>query len=91
MAAAKNMLEKLLDLAGEFVTEQKGAWEHDDWEAFLAKATKTGVEMDDESKRNLGNILEASKYFYQMMPPAPAPQQKTKAKTKAKAKPRPKA
>ncbi len=68
MAAAKNSLEKLLELAGQFVTKQKGTWEHENWEALLTKAGALGMPTDDESKRNLGNILEAGKYFYANMP-----------------------
>jgi len=64
MAAKKNELEKVLDLAGGFVTKQQGAWGHQDWESFLKKAAKAGVEIDDEGKRNLGNMLEAAKFIY---------------------------
>lgn len=74
MAAKKSELQKILDLAGEFVMKQEGAWEHADWESFLNKAVKAGVSIDDEGKRNLGNILEASKYFYGKGGGAPAPE-----------------
>jgi len=59
--AAKTRMQEVLDLAGQFVTERKGVWSHDDWEGFLAKAAALGVTMDDESKRCLGNILESCK------------------------------
>lgn len=72
MAAAKSPVEKLLDLAGQFITKQNGDWDHAAWEAFLAKAEALGVPVDDESKRNLGNILEGGKYFYTTMPQKPA-------------------
>ena len=64
MPAAKNSLQKVLDLAGKFVTKQEGEWNHEEWETLLPKVTKMGFEMDDETKRHLGNILEASKHFY---------------------------
>jgi len=70
MPAAKNSLQKVLDLAGKFVTKQHGEWNHDEWEALLPKVAKMGFEMGDETKRNLGNILEASKHFYHNGPPA---------------------
>ncbi len=57
-------LEKVLDLVSQFVRAQKGCWGHDEWEAFLGKAAKAGVEITDESKRSLGNLLEAAKFFY---------------------------
>ncbi|MGI6461361.1 MAG: hypothetical protein ACOX5J_14955 [Candidatus Hydrogenedentales bacterium] len=71
MAAAKVGVERLLALAGQFIAKQKGVWEHEDWEAFLAKAGALGMPMDDECKRNLGNILEAGKFFYEILPSAP--------------------
>jgi hypothetical protein len=83
MAAKKNAVQKVLDLAGEFVTKQGGAWGHNDWEGFLKKADKLGLATDDEGKRNLGNILEAAKQIYHRAGIEP---EKPKAKAKAKAK-----
>lgn len=68
MAVGKNPMEKLLALAGEFVMKQQGTWAHEDWERFVAAAEGTGYNFDDEGKRNLGNILEALKFFYFKMP-----------------------
>ncbi|GMV90565.1 MAG: hypothetical protein AMXMBFR82_03430 [Candidatus Hydrogenedentota bacterium] len=81
-------LQQLLDMAGKFVEEQRGKWEHKDWEAFLDQVNKAGVELTDEVKRNLGNVLEASKHFYSKVSVVP---DKKKAKAKAKAKSKPKA
>jgi hypothetical protein len=89
MAAKKNDVQKTLDLAGEFVTKQGGSWEHADWEGFLKKADKIGIAIDDEGKRNLGNILEAAKFLYNkadIRPVAKSAKPKAKAKTKAKTK-----
>jgi len=82
-------MQKVLDLAGKFVVSHKGTWDHTAWENFLTKAEKTGIGLDDEAKRNLGNILEATKYFYQQAPPArakrrSAPRKKPAAKTTAR-------
>lgn len=82
-------------MAGEFVEKQRGKWEHKDWEGFLDKVNKAGVELTDELKRNLGNVLEASKHFYSKVSVVPdkkkpraksKPKSKTKSKAKAKAK-----
>ena len=82
--ATKITLQELLDTAGGFVTTQKGAWEHDEWEALLKKLTRAGLELNDETKRNLGNILESAKYFYPIMAAAsvakPAARKKVAAK-----------
>lgn len=66
--AKTHPVQKLLTLAGKFVTEQQGTWDHEAWEGLLAEAAQTGMDMGDEAKRNLGNILEGSKYFYHNLP-----------------------
>lgn len=83
-------LQQLLDMAGKFVEEQRGKWEHKDWEAFLDQVNKAGVELTDEVKRNLGNVLEASKHFYSKVSVVPD-KKKAKAKSKPKAKAKSKA
>lgn len=89
MATKKNNgLQELLNMAGRFVEEQRGKWEHKDWEGFLDQVNKAGVELTDEVKRNLGNVLEASKHFYSKVSVVP---DKKKAKAKAKTKSKPKA
>ena len=86
--ASKSVLQKVLDLTAEFVMAQKGVWSHEEWEGFLAKATALGVELTDESKRNLGNILEASRCFYSEAGTCACKSPKPAAKPRAKAKPK---
>lgn len=85
MAAKKNEVQKLLELAGDFVTKRNGDWDHAEWEGFLKKAEKISAVSDDQGKRNLGNILEAAKFFYQRADIEPSKPSKTKAKSKPKA------
>ena len=96
---AKTILQGVLDAAGQFVVTQKGEWNHEQWEALLEKVAALGLDSSDETKRNLGNILESAKFFYgcsdccavgASKPKAKAAA-KPKAKTKAKAKPKAKA
>lgn len=90
----KNPMQHFLNMAGDFVAEQKGKWEHKDWEAFLEQVQKAGWELSDELKKNLGNILEATKQFYIGVSKIPnkkpvgksKPRAKAKSKSKAKAK-----
>lgn len=94
MAANPNV-QKLLETAGKFVTTQKGAWDHEAWEKLVAKVEKLGVPADEEARRNLGNLLEATRHFYFAVPASAskrkrAAKSKTKAKAKSKAKPKPK-
>lgn len=79
--AAKTVLQKVLDLAGKFVSTHDGNWGHAEWEDLVADAAAQGIEPTDETKRNLGNILESCKYFHGSAPAAAA---KPKAKVKAK-------
>ena len=82
--AAKITLQGLLEVAGGFVTKQEGIWGHDEWEALLKEVAGAGLELNDEAKRNLGNILESAKYFYPMMKAAPAARPAAKRKVAAK-------
>ncbi|HRK35487.1 MAG TPA: hypothetical protein PLJ47_12895 [Candidatus Hydrogenedentes bacterium] len=97
---SKNSLTSMLKMAGDFVTQQKGKWEHKDWEAFLEQVQKAGIELTDEVKKTLGHLLEVSKAFYMNVSSVPNKKKpakkstakaKSKAKTKAKAKSKSKA
>lgn len=86
--AATTTLEKVLGLVAAFVMERKGLWNHTEWEGFLNNVAALGIEPNDENKRSLGNLLEASKTFFREGECAckAAPQKKAAAKPKAKAK-----
>lgn len=87
---SKTTLDSILEMAGKFVVAQKGQWGHEEWEGFVSKVAALGVSLSDETKRNLGNILETCKYFYAIgaaqASGAAAPKKKAAAKPKAKAK-----
>ena len=88
--ATKHKLQQLTEKATAFVIEQNGVWDHQAWEALVEDLSSPGLQFTDECKRNLGNLLEAAKYFYQTMPAEPpkkaAAKAKAPAKTKAKSK-----
>ena len=90
--AKKSLMHNVLDLSSDFVVKQGGMWDHEAWEAFLEKASALGLEINDESKRSLGNVLESCKYFLGASPACdgdgevPAPKKRTPAKPKEKAK-----
>ncbi|MDZ4860996.1 MAG: hypothetical protein SGI88_18640 [Candidatus Hydrogenedentes bacterium] len=95
----QNPVQHMLKMAGDFVTQQKGKWEHKDWEKFLERAQRAGLDLSDEMKKSLGHMLEASKQFYTVVSNVPDKKKaaakkssaKSKAKTKTKAKPKAKA
>ena len=82
--ATKSRLQKVLDLAGKFVIDQKGVWSHEEWLTFVDGAAALGIETNDENKRRLGNILESCKNLYSEAEDASAAK-KAAAKPRAKA------
>lgn len=84
MATTKSMPEQVLELAAKFVTRQQGVWEHADWEVFLGDAGKLGLDLSDETRRNLGNILEAAKSFCGIEPMTKPVARRSAPKAKAK-------
>jgi len=55
---------KLLEIASEFVEEQKGRWEHPAWEGFLERLGRDGFNLTKEVEPPIGNILEIFKAYY---------------------------
>ncbi len=58
-------LFSLIDLAGKFVEQRKGIWDHEAWSDFIADVQKKGFEVTDEMTDYLGSVLESMKQFYQ--------------------------
>jgi hypothetical protein len=83
LMAAKGTAQKILDLAGKFVTEHDGAWNHAAWETLVQRVQALGVEVDDEGRRNLGNILEAAKHFHREVTMLSTPPRKGRGRAAA--------
>jgi len=64
MTTGKTTSEELMKLATDFVTTQKGLWDHAAWVAFMDKVQAKGFDLSGEMQTNLGNMLEAMKRFY---------------------------
>lgn len=56
--------DELVKLASDFVTKQKGIWDHSAWSDFISSAQKQGVDLSEEMQSYLGEVLEAMKRFY---------------------------
>ena len=56
--------EELTRLASDFVTSQKGMWDHRAWMDFLANVQQKGVEISEEMQSKLGDLLEAMKEYH---------------------------
>jgi len=65
MAAKKPVaLEELAKFASDFVTAQKGIWDHAAWTDFVSSLKAKGFDLSEEMQANLGELLEAMKRFY---------------------------
>jgi len=56
--------EELTKLASDFVTSQKGMWDHRAWMDFLSRVQRKGVEISEEMQSKLGDLLEAMKEYH---------------------------
>ena len=79
-------LQKMIKLVGDFVVEQDGFWNHDQWENLCKQVAALRVDMDDSLEEHLGLLLEHLRVFYFCMPAIASAKAKAKAKPKAKAK-----
>ena len=57
--------DDLVKLAGEFVTSRKGIWDHSAWLDFVSGVQKAGFDLSEEMQSHLGELLEATKRFYE--------------------------
>ena len=89
--AKKATVSKVLDLVKKFIEKHDGVWDHSAWESLVEELQSSGLSADDEMRRNLGNILEACKYFLGQEPTKQSTKAKAKAKPKAKAAAKPRA
>lgn len=65
MAAKKSVgLEDLAKFASDFVTAQKGMWDHAAWTDFVSSLKARGFDISGDMQTNLGELLEAMKRFY---------------------------
>ncbi len=97
----KKMTGTVSDEAAKLVEKTRGKWEHLDWEKFVKDTQQRGIDLTEETKANLGGILESAKKFYFSLPltkkekkekekapkkPAKPPKKVTKAKAPEKEK-----
>jgi hypothetical protein len=89
MPPNKKPVDDLVSRARKFVEQQRGRWDHAAWEKLVNDLSKSGVDMGDDARRHLGNMLEAVKHFYTELS-APAKKKKAGAKKKKKSAAKPK-
>jgi hypothetical protein len=56
--------EELTKLASDFVTAQRGMWDHAAWMHFLSHVEREGVEISEDMQSKVGDLLEAVKEYY---------------------------
>jgi len=65
MVAKKSVgLEDLAKFASDFVTAQKGMWDHAAWTDFVSSLKTRGLDISGDTQTHLGELLEAMKRFY---------------------------
>lgn len=57
-------LNDLIQRASDFVNENRGRWSNKQWQDFIAKNKKSGIEITDELQSYLKELVEAMKEFY---------------------------
>ncbi|MBF0464735.1 MAG: hypothetical protein HQK88_09145 [Nitrospirae bacterium] len=62
--ATKVMYEQTVN----FVEQTKGKWDHAGWEGFIKELQQKGINMTEEGRAYLGELLEAAKKFYITLP-----------------------
>ncbi len=63
MTIATPTFSDLVKLSSDFVTQQKGVWDHSAWLDFVANVQKKGFKISD-MESHLGVVIEAMKRFY---------------------------
>ena len=56
-------LEELTRLASDFLTAQKGTWDHKAWMDFLSQVKQKGFALSEKRQAKLGELLEAMKQY----------------------------
>ena len=65
MGTAKTTpFEELTKLASDFVTAQRGMWDHAAWMLFLSHVDREGVRISEDMQSKLGDLLEAMKEYH---------------------------
>lgn len=64
----KKLMGIVSDQVAQFVEKTKGKWDHLGWEKFVKDIQKKGIDLTDETRSNLGVILESAKRFYSNLP-----------------------
>jgi len=65
MATASTIpFEELTKTASDFVTSQRGMWDHKAWMDFLSRVQQKGVAVSEDMQSKLGDLLEAMKDYH---------------------------
>lgn len=60
----KNSLSKIKDHTVKFVSAHKDGWDHKAWEKLLEDLNKEGIVLTEQTKKYLGNLVEATQKLY---------------------------
>jgi uncharacterized membrane protein (DUF2068 family) len=60
----RTTFDELVQLASDFVIQQKGVWDHVAWMGFLSHVESRGVDVSQEMEIYLGELVESIKRFH---------------------------
>jgi hypothetical protein len=60
----RTTFDELVQLAGDFVIQQRGVWDHPAWVDFLSRVEAGGIKVSPEMETYLGDLVEAIRRFH---------------------------
>ena len=60
----RTTFDELVQLASDFVIQQRGMWDHKAWMDFLSRVEGGGIKVSPEMETYLGDLVEAIRRFH---------------------------
>ncbi len=67
-SSAEKIMSVVSEQTSKYIQKTKGVWDHSGWENFLKDIQNKGVELTEETKSFIGDMLESVKKFYTSIP-----------------------
>ncbi len=61
-------MHDMTDITAKFVINNRGVWDHAQWEKYLKDIQKTGIELNAETQNYIGGLLESARKLYETLP-----------------------
>ncbi len=67
-SSVEKAVSSISEQTTKFIEQTKGVWDHAGWENFLNDIQKKGIQITEDTKSYIGDILESTKKFYASLP-----------------------